>query len=174
VTSFNDFFGGLREEFESYEAIGVIRGPRYHIPWPDGYGVYTLWQNNIAAEGLIYVGLTGKYRRGDDGKVNLNAGSFKKRTSRYTPYRFCESAKKDPEDLRFSFRYGPKYSNVAEQGRCKHDLDAYRHTIPYREMIVVTFDLSKYQKYSPALLESLILTEYFNDKQDLPPANNEL
>ena len=33
---------------------------------------------------------------------------------------------------------------------------------------------TKTKRYSPALLESLILTKYLAEKGDLPPANNEL
>ena len=117
------------------------------------------------------MGLTGKYERGECGKAQLNDGRFKKRSGRWTPYRFCES-EKDHEDFRFSFRYGPKYGS--EQARHKHDSDAYRNTIPYNQLLIVTLDLTGNTEYSPALLESLILTRYLAETGDLPPANNEL
>jgi hypothetical protein len=174
MESFNDFFGALQDEFRSNGTLDEIRNAQFKIPWGEGHGVYTIWHNKIDVDYLIYVGLTGKYKRGECGKkAQLNDGRFKKRSGRWTPYRFCES-KKDHEDIRFSFRYGPKFNNVKEQGRHKYDNDAYRTTIPYNQLLIVTLDLTGNMKYSPALLESLILTRYLAETGDLPPANNEL
>ena len=170
---FNEFFRKLQKEFRETDGYNEIRNAQSKIPWGEGYGVYTLWENKIDVENLIYVGLTGKYKRTGQGKAQLNDGNFKKRSFRYTPYRFCES-KKDREDLRFSFRYGPKYTTSREQEKHKYDVDAYHKKIPYNELVIVTLDLTGNTKYSPALLESLILTRYLEETGDLPRANNEL
>ena len=171
MESFNDFFGALQDEFRSNGTYDEIQNPKSKIPWSEGYGVYTIWRNEINVDGLTYVGLTGKRKRDKSGKLAKNSGSFKSRSTRWTPYRFCES-KEDHEDFRFSFRYGPKYGS--EQARHKHDSDAYRNTIPYNQLLIVTLELTGNTKYSPALLESLILTRYLAETGDLPPANNEL
>jgi hypothetical protein len=171
MESFNDFFCALQDEFRSNGTYDEIRNPKSEIPWSEGYGVYTIWRNEINVDGLTYVGLTGKRKRDKSGKLAKNSGSFKSRSTRWTPYRFCES-KEDHEDFRFSFRYGPKYGS--EQARHKHDSDAYRNTIPYNQLLIVTLELTGNTKYSPALLESLILTRYLAETGDLPPANNEL
>jgi hypothetical protein len=172
MNKFNKFFKNLEKEFNDLNSLKEIRNSDHKIHWGEGYGVYTLWNKEIDFKNLIYVGLTGKYTRDIDGKVKLNPQTFSKRKYRYTPYRFCESTK-DQEDLRFTFRYGPNYKGKT-QGKNKYERDAYKNTIRYKDLIIITLDLTKIKKYSPALLESMILTEYLAEKGDLPPANNEL
>ena len=171
MEKFNDFFGALQEEFRINGTYAEIRNPKSEIPWSDGFGVYTIWHNEINLDALIYVGLTGKRKRDKNGALGDHSRSFKDRTARWTPYRFCES-KKDHEDFRFSFRYGTEYGS--EQRQHKYQVDAYRNTIPYNQLVIITLDLTNNTKYSPALLESLILTRYLSETGDLPPANNEL
>lgn len=173
MKDFNTFFEDLRKEFDEAKAYKEIRYPEGKFKWSEGHGVYTLWKQEIKTDNLIYVGLTGKYTRDTRGKIKLNNGSFKKRDNRYTPYRFCES-RKDLEDYKHTFRYGPKHSKGGEQAKAKYDMDAYSTTISYNEMIIATFELTNKKDYTPALLEALILTRYLSEKGDLPPANNEL
>ena len=174
MKDFNTFFEDLRKEFEVTKAYKEIIYPKGKLKWSEGYGVYTLWKQEIKTDNLIYVGLTGKYKRDERGKIELNNGNFKKRDTRYTPYRFCES-RKDLEDYKYTFRYGPLHSKGKEQAKAKYDKNAYSYTIPYNEMIIATFDLTnKKDKYTPALLEALILTRFLSEKDDLPPANKEL
>ena len=173
MNSFITFFENLREEFDQVGAYKELKYPKSKIDWGEGYGVYTLWKQEIKTENLLYVGLTGKYARDPRGEIKLNNGSFKQRAGRWTPYRFCDS-RKDPADYKYTFRYGPKHSNVSRQGKAKYDMDAYATTIPYNEMIIATFDLTNKSDYTPALLEALILTRFLSERGDLPPANNEL
>ena len=173
MKNFNEFINNLAAEFSENNSFTILENIKYKINWPKGYGVYTLWDKKISYENLIYVGLTGKYKRNKSGKIVINNGSFDKRGMRWTPYRFCDSPK-DKDNIRFTFRYGPKYSNVTLQGKHKYDEDSYKNTIPYSDLIVATFNVANSDKYSPAYLETLILTKYLKVDGDLPPANNEL
>jgi hypothetical protein len=171
--SFNDFFNALMDDFQKQGRLTTIRPSGSRIQWPNGFGVYTLWHpREVDVRNLIYVGKTGKYVR-SNGSVRPNGGSFCNRTARWTPYRFCES-RNDPEQLKYTFRYGPKCRSVSEQGKIKYDTNAYSQTIPYRQLIIVTFDVRGSLSHSPASLESLILTQYLLETKTLPPANNEL
>ena len=130
------------------------------IEWPKGGGVYLIWhKNDLDLKNLIYVGLTGQFKRKSDGKITFSGADFKKRTTRWTPYRFCES----PKDGQFmySFRFGPKRSNTNEQRQIMHLKDAYAKAIIYDELFIVCFLIDENNSdYSPALLESVFLTSY--------------
>ena len=79
--------------------------------------------------------------------------------------------------FKFTFRFGPKYTNAKEQNKNKYERDAYKSYVLYKNLIIVLFDLScfiKENKYTPTLIESLILTKYSIETKTLPPANNEL
>ena len=170
--SFNDFFNALMDDFQKQGRLTTIRPSESKVQWPEGFGVYTLWHHTLDVAGLIYVGKTGKYVRSGD-SVTPNGGSFGNRTARWTPYRFCES-RNDPQQLKYTFRYGPKCRSVSEQGKNKYDDDAYSQTISYADLLIVTLDVEDSLKHSPASLESLILTQYLLQTKTLPPANNEL
>lgn len=170
---FNLFFNKLLSEFKTTNKLKEIRNPSGKLEWGGGFGVYTVFKKTIDFNNLLYVGLTGKYIREIDGSITLNSGSFEKRALRWTPYRFCESTK-DAEYFRFTFRYGPKFGKVSQQSKVKYQSDAYKVTIPYRDLIIFTFDLSGNQVFSPSYLEAMILNEYWRVNGQLPPANNQL
>jgi hypothetical protein len=177
--NFDNFINNLMEEFKRQNALDVIKSPKNKIKWPDGFGVYTLWENDVVRKNLIYVGIAGKLKRNlfnDQNKVSFNNSTFKERKSRYTPYRFCET-NKEHDEFKFTFRFGPKYTNGIEQNKNKYERDAYKSYVLYKNLIIVLFDLScftKENKYTPTLIESLILTKYWIETKTLPPANNEL
>ena len=134
-----------------------------------------IWKNDDSSlDNLIYVGMTGKYKRVNEDEVAFNSGSFDKRKGRWTPYRFCESVK-DGEH-QFSFRFGPLESNVDKQSKIKYQDNAYSKTIPYSELKIHCFHVSDNHRddYTPELLEKEILTKYLKSLGNLPPANNEL
>ena len=173
TTAFDDYFKQLDNSFDEAGDRSEINSPKGKIVWPDGFGVYTVWRSEVSVKGLIYVGLTGRYSRDENGDMAQPRNSFQNKATRWTPYRFCESPQ-DTSDHKFSFRFGPKYSKTADQNRHKYERDAYSQTIPYKELIVLTFDLTNNKEYSPALLESEILTRYLFETGTLPPANNSL
>ena len=173
MVHFNEFFQKLLSEFRAEKALHEIQSPAGRIKWPPSFGVYTLFDEEVNYEKLLYVGITGKYKRQTDGSIKINSATFKHRAYRWTPYRFCDSLK-DDEDLRFSFRYGPKYSDVNQQAKIKYQRDAYEFTIPYENLTILTFDLLDNRKYSPAFLETLILNKYWTVNGQLPPANKQL
>lgn len=174
MDDFRKFYEALVDEFKTHRLFKEIIGDnKTSFNWPAGSGVYVIWNNTGIEKNVIYVGMTGKFSRNSEGKVVFKGKQFKDRMLRWTPYRFCES-KKDGE-FQFSFRYGPKFSEVTRQGSSKYEADAYKTNIPYKELIIHCFIINeKNEFYTPASLESIILTKYLKCYKDLPPANNEL
>ena len=73
-----------------------------------------------------------------------------------------------------SRRMKAKYKDTNKQAKNKYGEDSYDQSISYNDLLIATFDLSKLDTHTPASLESLILTNYFKEEGDLPPANNKL
>ena len=168
-------YKSIVEQFKSKFYFTEIDCNKEKIKWPKRSGVYVIWKNDDnSLDNLIYVGMTGKYKRVNEDEVVFNSGSFDKRKGRWTPYRFCESVKDGKNQ--FSFRFGPKESTVAKQSKIKHQDNAYNKTIPYSEIKVHCFHVSDNHReyYTPELLEKEILTKYLKSSGNLPPANNEL
>ena len=168
-------YKSIVEQFKSKFYFTEIDCNKEKIKWPKRSGVYVIWKNDYnSLDNLIYVGMTGKYKRVNEDKVVFNSGSFDKRKGRWTPYRFCESVKDGKNQ--FSFRFGPKESTVAKQSKIKLQDNAYNKTIPYSEIKVHCFHVSDNHReyYTPELLEKEILTKYLKSSGNLPPANNEL
>ena len=129
---FIKYYKSLVEQFKSKVIFSEIDCKKEKIEWPKKSGVYVIWKNDDSSlDNLIYVGMTGKYKRVNEDEVVFNSGSFEKRNLRWTPYRFCESVK-DGEH-QFSFRFGPLNSNVDKQSKIKYQDNAYSKTIPYSE-----------------------------------------
>lgn len=172
---FEYYYNSLVERFKSKFSFSEIICKKEKIKWPKKSGVYVIWKNDENSfDNLIYVGMTGKYKRVDKEQVVFNSGSFDKRDYRYTPYRFCESLN-DGKNI-FTFRYGPKGSSASEQSKIKYQEGSYEETIPYSELKIHCFYvLDDYREvYTPELLEKEILTKYLKSSGNLPPANNEL
>ena len=167
-------YNSLVQGFKSSGDFSEINCKKEKIKWPKTSGVYVIWKGDYNSfKNLVYVGMTGKFKRVNDKRVVFNSGSFNKRKGRWMPYRFCESAK-DGEN-RFEFRYGPKKKKVSEQGKIKYRQDAYEKRISYSLLKIHCFHISKdHREYTPELLEKEILTKYFKSFGNLPPANNEI
>jgi len=172
--NFNTYYQDLLLNFNQLGIFHEIKPKESNIEWPNKSGVYVIWDDSLIESRLLYVGLTGKFVRPRDQSITIfKDATFKSRTKRWTPYRFCES-KKDT-DFKFYFRFGPKYSKVAIQSKVKFDSDSYRESIPYRSLRIHCFEVDgKNSEYSPILLESEILTRYLKTFGDLPIANNSL
>ena len=168
-------YKSLVEEFKSKFYFTEIDCKKEKIKWSQKSGVYVIWKNDDSSlDNLIYVGMTGKYKRVNKDEVVFNSGSFEKRNSRWTPYRFCESVKDG--DNRFEFRYGPEESTVKKQSKRKYEVKAYKVSVSYSELKIHCFHVSDNHReyYTPELLEKEILTKYLKSSGNLPPANNEL
>jgi len=168
-------YKSLVEQFKSKFYFTEIDCKKEEIKWPQKSGVYVIWKNDDSSlDNLIYVGMTGKYKRVNKEEVVFNSGSFEKRNSRWTPYRFCESVKDG--DNRFEFRYGPEESTVKKQSKRKYEVKAYKVSVSYSELKIHCFHVSDNHReyYTPELLEKVILTKYLKSSGNLPPANNEL
>ena len=121
-------YKSLVEQFKSKFYFTEIDCKKEEIKWPQKSGVYVIWKNDDSSlDNLIYVGMTGKYKRVNKDEVVFNSGSFEKRNSRWTPYRFCESVKDG--DNRFEFRYGPEESTVKKQSKRKYEVKAYKVSV---------------------------------------------
>ena len=168
-------YKSLVEQFKSKFDLTEIDCEEEKIEWPKKSGVYVIWKNDgNSLDNLIYVGMTGKFKRVSKEEVIFNSGTFDKRKGRWTPYRFCESVK-DGEKNRFEFRYGPEESTVKEQSKRKYEVEAYKVSISYSELKIHCFHISdNHRDYTPELLEKKILTMYLKSSGNLPPANNEL
>lgn len=168
-------YKSLIQQFKSKFNFTEIDCKKEKIKWPKKSGVYVIWKNDSSSlDNLIYVGMTGKYKRVSKEEIVFNSASFDKRDYRYTPYRFCESVK--DVDERFEFRYGPKGENGEEQSKIKYQQDAYEVRMPYSKLKIHCFHISDNhnEPYTPELLEKEILTKYLKSSGNLPPANNEL
>jgi len=168
-------YKSLVEQFKSKFYFTEIDCKKEEIKWPQKSGVYVIWKNDDSSlDNLIYVGMTGKYKRVNKEEVVFNSGSFEKRNSRWTPYRFCESVKDG--DNRFEFRYGPEESTVKKQSKRKYEVKAYKVSVSYSELKIHCFHVSDNHReyYTPELLEKVILTKYLKSSGNLPPANNQL
>ncbi len=176
MKNFNVFIDDLTEEFARQNSLKEIKYPSGKVNWGDGYGVYTVWDTEISVENLVYVGLTGKYKRNKEGKVVIGSGRFKHRPIRWTPYRLFQS-NEDPKDTKFSFCYKQKYSSktLAQKKKDKTlSANDYECQLKYDRLQILTFDLGNSKKYTPSLLESLILSNYYFSTGNMPPANNEV
>lgn len=140
---------------------------------PDTPGVYAIWMRDSDAFHLLYIGKFGTFKRDETGIVRMNLSTFVSQKSRWTPYRFAES-KKDGEFHRH-FRFGPKEKNTDKQRKIMHEKDAYSTSIPYDKISIDFFVIDEWNdRYTPALVESMLLTSFLKEFNTLPPANNSL
>lgn len=168
-------YNHYKQEFEASNYFqNLVCKKNKKLIWPKTYGVYTIWKTNSdSSRNLLYIGMTGKFKRNDQGIVELNGGSFTERSRRWTPYRFCQS--KNDGNFKYTFRFGPKYKNVDIQGKHKYDEDAYSYAVPYNKLVIHCFTIpSDHPKFTGTYIESALLTSYLKDTGTLPPANNSL
>lgn len=170
--SFNEFYLNLVSEFECRGAFSEIKYPRNKINWGKGRGVYTIWHKSVAVENLLYIGMTGKLKRTSNEKIVYGKGNFKSRAQRWTPYRFCES-KKDSHKFQQTFRFGPTFKSDA-QSKHKFAETGYLNTFRYKELIIHQLSVTSEIQFTPSFIETLLLNKYYFERQNLPPANNEL
>jgi len=171
---FIEYYNKLKSEFDSNSNFIILTQNEGTFHWPDSSGVYVIWENlNEIEKKLIYIGMTGKFQKKSNGELVFNKSSFKSRANRWTPYRFCEHEKDG--SMLHHFRFGPKESKTSLQAQIKYDSDAYQISIPYDKLEIHCFSIDENDsKYSPVLLESLLLTKYLKTTGQLPLANNSL
>jgi len=170
--SFIKFYNSLREEFLRCNSFLEVRPLNNTIDWPAVSGVYLVWNENTASErNLIYIGMTGTFRRIANGTVEFNNGLLNDRPERWTPYRFSEQQ----GNFQFHFRYGPFSNNTSEQYQIRNEDHAYTHSIPYNNLIIHCFVIdSTHPTHTPKSIESLLITKYIKETGTLPAANNSL
>lgn len=169
---------------ENYKNISSLFQERFIIHpcestkkviWPKGFGVYVVWEVYGEDKELIYVGLTGKFKKTKTGGYVINSGRFSNRKNRWTPYFFQETNVTGSE---FEFKYGPKFTNSAMQLKSKYEIDAYSNSINYSKLRLDFFlfseNVHENHGYTPSLLEAQLLTWYLIENNALPPANFEI
>ncbi|KAB2810011.1 hypothetical protein [Phaeocystidibacter luteus] len=172
--SFIKYYQSTLSDFKDNSSFKKAEVKSQSIKWPDGSGVYAVWQDSTTeANNLLYVGKTGKFKQPFGEPLGFNAGSFAKRTQRWTPYRFANSEMDGTNQ--FTFRFGTKYSNSSVQRKERFAIDAYSKTIPYKNLIIHCFIIgSEHPRHTPASLETEILTRYVKCQEKLPVGNKEL
>ncbi len=171
---FIDFYNGLIKEFEATSSLTILSEKAGVFIWPASSGVYVIWEKeDLKENNLIYIGMTGKFLKNSNGELIFNNASFKSRTKRWTPYRFCENT--SDNEMKHYFRYGPKESKTSLQGQIRYNEDAYKFSIPYTKIEIHCFHINReHPEYTPVLFESLLLTKFLKSNGVLPPANNSL
>jgi hypothetical protein len=169
----SDVHSNIEQFFLSNQRLVSIEGNRFEdlnkANWPKGSGVYVIRQRGHHDLGsILYIGKTGKLKSTDNGTIKMNSGSLKQRLKRWTPYCFqSQGCYKD------HFEYGPNFSvNLLK----KQPMEGrYRERIPFKEIEIVCFSTAGIElQISPALLESLLLSNYVVNEGKLPPVNQEL
>jgi len=173
MNTFQKIYDTLKLEFLDKHQFTTSTALNNRFNWPDGSGVYTIWEVDSEVRRLLYIGMCGTFNRDDAGAVSMNKSTFPDRKGRWTPYRFAESEKDG--DFRRHFRFGPKEKNTDKQRKIMHENDAYSTSIPYGGISIDFFVIDEWNdRYTPALVESMLLTSYIKEFKTLPPANNSL
>lgn len=173
MNTFQEIYDTLKHEFLDKHQFTTSTPLNNRFDWPDGSGVYTIWEVDSEVRRLLYIGMCGTFNRDDAGAVRMNQSTFPDRKRRWTPYRFAESTKDD--QFRYHFRFGPKEKDTRKQGLLMNHRDGYSTSIPYEKISIDFFVIEDWNdRYTPALVESMLLTSYLKEFKTLPPANNSL
>jgi hypothetical protein len=171
--SFIERYTQIRSIFEQADRFKTFSGETHgckNLPWPDGVGVYVLWMKERQdPSDVIYIGMTGKYKRADDGTASLadKKDGFQKRGARYHPYSFTtEGPWKD------HYEFAPRHS-MKDFLKVPFE-DRYNQHIPIRDISIDCFIINQEMVIAPTYLESLLLQTYLSFASRLPTANNEL
>lgn len=160
--SMGDFitsYGGINNLFLSKNRFFSCAG---QINWPTGSGVYVIWMDSMDRKTLLYIGMTGTYRRPTTFEVpviNQETRGFARRAFRWTPYCFFPG----------HFSYGPNFTGNKKP--VQNNESNYRVTIPI-SAIAIDFFVCGTSNVAPAFLEALLLQLYMDYYKDIPPANN--
>ena len=160
-------YKNLCDEFSKSNRLLTVEGMGHScsdLPWPDGVGVYVVRQN---PDQVIYIGMTGKFKRESDGAAVLddNKNGFRSRATRYHPYSFTrEGTYKD------HFEFAPLHP-LAEIKEAPPK-ERYAEHFPIKDLSIDCFVLGRESRIAPAFLEALLLQYYIEFEGRLPVANN--
>lgn len=158
------------EQANRFKAFsGESHGCR-NLPWPDGVGVYVLWlKERQYPSHVIYIGMTGKYKRESDGTAVLadKQKGFRERGERSHPYSFTS-------DGPWANHYEYDTPHSLNDIRKVPPEDRYNEHIPIKEMSIDCFIIRPEMMIAPTYLESLLLQIYLLFEGRLPRANNAL
>jgi hypothetical protein len=141
--------------------------PGGNANWPEGRGVYVIWETQPTVETIIYIGKTGSFGRNAQGEVVYGGGTLKQRASRWHPYSFTTKG-----IYANHFEYGPNAS--VNEIKNLPEADRYQKHLPFPSVIVDCYVTDGMEhEVSPSFLEALLLQTYIRQYRSLPPANNE-
>jgi len=171
--SFIERYTQIRRIFEQADRFKAFSGEIHgckNLPWPDGVGVYVLWMKERQdPSDVIYIGMTGKYKRADDGTASLadKKRGFRERGTRYHPYSFTSDG-----PWKDHYEFAPRHS-LTEIKKAPPE-DRYSEHIPIKQMSIDCFIIDQAMVIAPTYLESLLLQIYLSFGKELPIANNAL
>ena len=171
--SFIERYTQIRRIFEQADRFKAFSGEIHgckNLPWPDGVGVYVLWMKERQdPSDVIYIGMTGKYKRADDGTASLadKKRGFRERGTRYHPYSFTSDG-----PWKDHYEFAPRHS-LTEIKKAPPE-DRYSEHIPIKQMSIDCFIIDQAMVIAPTYLESLLLQTYLSFGGSLPRANNAL
>ena len=178
VQSWKTPFGSSANDFESFykhvvESMDKQKRYKHFCPadnnglnWPKCFGVYVVRMKQLQtnfSDGILYVGMTGKFNNA--GKIPPGLG-LANRVYRVMPYSFTV----DSTGCRY-FEYGPKASSVKGVLQLKPS-DRYSSKIEMTKLLVDCFTVDRNGLDAPAFLEAVILQAYLLSNKKLPAANN--
>jgi hypothetical protein len=128
-----------------------------------------------AEHGLIYVGKAGTYCLSPRGNLGV-FGNFNELSDIALPIRFANDPN-DEADIRNNLRIAPRSKNKDEQFENRFSKKAYHNSFDQSTLIIDFFlftgNLKNDFRYSPASLQTEILTRYAFSALTLPPGNLE-
>lgn len=155
-------FSGITELFNKENRLAIIEGGSYEEfksgPWPSSPGVYLIYQSEYPDP--VYIGMTGKLKRGENEKLEFNSGKLKDRFLRWTPYKFQRGGK-----FHDHWRCIPEKAKNSE----------YLYNFPLSTIKVFCLSMEGMEcTLSPSALEALLLQHFIEKQNTLPLGNQEL
>lgn len=164
---FGEFYRNLIERFKGLGCYCLVKGQKVEdLIWPENFGVYVvrrgIGDSDDNAREILYVGMTGKFKR--DGLLPKNGG-LKAREVRTSPYCFTNSG-----PYKDYFEFAPKVS-VEDLNKIQ-DADRYGERCKLVDLEIDCFLVERSGDNAPAFLEAFILQVYLKCFKKLPKANN--
>jgi hypothetical protein len=149
--NFDDLYKIYRSKFNPTEHAGKTRESLMKS-MPHKRGVYLIWKRSDDKHKLLYIGSSGKIKKG-----NLPSGQDvrKRMFGSSTPYKF------DSTDI---FKYGPTTTGVPPA--------RYKKSVRLSDIQIEVFATPT--NVAPSVLEHLLIQGYVNQFKDLPEANQKI
>lgn len=156
-----DSFPGIIELFQKSKKLAVIEGGSYEEfksgPWPSSPGVYLIYQSEFLNP--VYIGMTGKLKRGRNNILEYNSGKLKHRFLRWTPYKFQKEG---------------EFQDHLQCIPTKKEIGDYVYNFPLSTIRVYCLSMDGMEyTLSPSFLEAILLQHFVEVQKALPLVNQE-